>query len=61
MQQALELEKGVGLGSVWLRPAAVVPFMSPPHFEAGDSRFAVQLVMVCGVPSSRAKVSLLSR
>lgn len=46
MQQALELEKGVGLGSVWLRPAAVVPFMSPPHFEAGDSELLGKAAVV---------------
>ncbi|CAM9615914.1 unnamed protein product, partial [Ectocarpus fasciculatus] len=33
LQQALELERGTGLGNMWLRPAATVPFMSLPHLE----------------------------
>ncbi|CAM9765941.1 unnamed protein product, partial [Hapterophycus canaliculatus] len=33
LQQALELEGGTGLGNMWLRPAATVPFMAPPHLE----------------------------
>ncbi|CAM9531916.1 unnamed protein product, partial [Ascophyllum nodosum] len=36
LQEALELEKGAALGYVWLRPAAAVPFMTPPHVEEGS-------------------------
>ncbi|CAN0004415.1 unnamed protein product, partial [Discosporangium mesarthrocarpum] len=37
LQKALELEKGMGLGFVWLRPADVVPFASQPHQEAASA------------------------
>lgn len=43
LQQALEAEKGVGLGYMWLRPATTVPFMSPPHLDAGDGGLFTKL------------------